>query len=235
MDIKTITLIGHGNVGSHLYKAFSAVGINVLWRHSDDVLEAGSDAYVVSVTDTATPAVCRRAMAVAGSAVVVHTAGSIGIEVFGGKSGCGVFYPMQTFSKERDVDMSKVAVFVEATDTDTLRTIQTLGECVSSRVAPLSSEQRKRLHIAAVFACNFVNHCMTLSDSILQTVGLDYTVMLPLLDETVGKLHCMSPRDAQTGPAARGDTAVTAMHESMIDNRLSRAVYHAMTESILSV
>lgn len=225
-----VTVIGAGNVGTHLFHALLQAGHDVDMVHGrGGEVHPGSDVYIISVKDDALAEVAGRVCTVAGDSLVVHTAGSVGLEVLT-SSHRGVLYPMQTFSREKELDLRHVPLFLEGSDTR----LEQLAGSISDNVRHLSSTDRQRLHLAAVFACNFVNHCVALADKQLRPLGLDWRVMLPLIDETVAKLHNMQPLDAQTGPAVRGDREVMSRHEAMIDDKKSLCIYKYMSDSIKS-
>ncbi len=182
-----------------------------------DELPMEADVYIVSVKDSALQGVIAEAVKGRENELFLHTAGSMPLSIFEGYAyRYGVFYPMQTFSKERQVDFSEIPVFIEAIDESSLIVVQRLAESLSKRVRVLSSADRKYLHLAAVFACNFANHCYALSAKVLEQHGLPFDVMLPLIDETARKVHEMHPNDAQTGPAVRYDKNVIGMHMAML-------------------
>jgi len=210
---------------------------------TDDVDKVGveSDCYVIAVKDDALEDVIRvlcpriDQSAVCGQKkLFLHTAGSVSMDIFKGKAQrYGVFYPMQTFSKGRMVDFREIPIFVEAADPQSLGKTEMLAKSISNHVIRFSSEQRRHLHLAAVFACNFANHCFTLADDILQEQGLDVSVMLPLVRETVEKLKEDSPLNNQTGPAARNDQQVMAAQEALLSSRpMAQDVYRLMSKSI---
>jgi predicted short-subunit dehydrogenase-like oxidoreductase (DUF2520 family) len=146
----------------------------------------------------------------------------------------GVIYPMQTFSKERKVDFSRVSFFVEGCDNRSLACAQQLASTLSEKVYTLTSEARRQLHLAAVFACNFSNHCYQLSAELLARENIPFDAMLPLVDETAEKVHHLSPRQAQTGPAVRRDTHVMQAQMALLaDLPLHAAVYELMSRSII--
>ena len=118
-----------------------------------------------------------------------------------------------------------------AVDT-TLALLRSLAESISDHVYELSTEQRKYLHLAAVFACNFANHCYALSADVLAQVGLPFDVMLPLIDETARKVHELHPLDAQTGPAVRYDENVMQAQQQLLGDPLMRDIYQKMSQSI---
>lgn len=166
--------------------------------------------------------------------VFLHTAGSMPMSVFKGMAQhYGVLYPMQTFSKQREVDFSIIPCFVEANDEFAQKLIEGLAREISGRVYQLSSEDRKYLHLSAVFACNFANHCYAISQELLEEHGIPFDVMLPLISETAAKVHEMMPKDAQTGPAVRYDENVIGKQSKLLENHPHfKKVYDSMSKSI---
>lgn len=166
--------------------------------------------------------------------VFLHTAGSMPMSVFKGMAQhYGVLYPMQTFSKQREVDFSIIPCFVEANDEFAQKQIEGLAREISGRVYELSSEDRKYLHLSAVFACNFANHCYAISQELLEEHGIPFDVMLPLINETAAKVHEMKPKDAQTGPAVRYDENVIDKQSKLLENHPHfKKVYDSMSKSI---
>lgn len=253
IDMKII-LIGAGNLATHLGKAIFAAGHDVVQVYSrtmqsatalasevgaqpvSDIsaVRADADLYVVSVKDSALaeliPALCKGKEI----KVFLHTAGSIPMDVFQGMAlHYGVLYPMQTFSKQREVDFSQIPCFIEANDEHALQQIGDVAHQVSSRVYHLASEDRKYLHLSAVFACNFVNHCYALSQEILEEHGIPFDVMLPLIDETAAKVHELVPKEAQTGPAVRYDENVLRAQGALLkSNPQMKDIYDRMSMSI---
>lgn len=199
---------------------------------TDLPLEA--DAFIVAVKDAALPSVAKQLAKGREQQVFFHTAGSMPLSVFEGLSQYyGVFYPMQTFSKERQVDFSPIPVFLEASDDATLSLARMLAESISRHVYVLSSEDRKFLHLSAVFACNFANHCYALSAELLEKHGIPFDVMLPLIDETARKVHELHPLDAQTGPAVRYDENVIRMQSSLLsDSPALQEIYNLLSLNI---
>lgn len=166
--------------------------------------------------------------------VFLHTAGSMPMSVFKGMAQhYGVLYPMQTFSKQREVDFSIIPCFVEANDEFAQKQIEGLAREISGRVYQLSSEDRKYLHLSAVFACNFANHCYAISQELLEEHGIPFDVMLPLINETAAKVLEMKPKDAQTGPAVRYDENVIGKQSKLLENHPHfKKVYDSMSKSI---
>lgn len=249
-----VVLIGAGNLATHLGRALVEAGHDVpqVWSRTQasasalaaqlgaealtDVgaISMEADAYVFALKDSALESVIRQVCPLRTDGVFFHTAGSMPMDVFADSARhYGVFYPMQTFSKQKAVDFSEIPVFVEASDERTREVVGALAESVSRRVSWLSSADRKYLHLAAVFACNFANHCFAVSEQLLKEHGLAFDVMLPLIDETVGKVHQMSPAKAQTGPAVRFDENVIQRHEQLLAGHGQwQQMYELMSRSI---
>ena len=210
-----VVLIGRGRLATNLLAALQQAGHEVVSINSRTLegLPLEADAFIVAVKDSALEEVVRRATKGREQQLFLHTAGSMPMSLFEGHtSRYGVFYPMQTFSKERLVDFAEIPVFIEGADP----AIRPLAESISRRVYELSTEARKYLHLSAVFACNFVNHCYALSAELLEQHGLPFDVMLPLIDETARKVHELHPHDAQTGPAVRYDENVIRMQSALL-------------------
>lgn len=249
-----IVLVGAGKFATNLGKALLDAGHDILQVYSrtsasasalaniaggapvTDLSELRNDAdlYVVSVKDSVMgdliPALCKGRE----TKTFMHTAGSIPVDVFKGMAiHYGVFYPMQTFSKEKNVDFSEIPCFIEANDEFSHELLSGLAHELSRKVYELSSDDRKYLHLAAVFACNFVNHCYSISHDILEKHGVPFDVMLPLIDETARKIHALSPKKAQTGPAVRYDENVIRNQAALLkDNPLLKDIYERMSLSI---
>lgn len=182
----------------------------------DNLPEA--DAYLTMLTDDALVRLAPAIVKGRESALFLHTAGSIPMDIWkdAGANRYGVLYAMQTFSKGAQIDWTQVPVFVEGCNATELETIIHLASGLSKKVLPLSSTGRKKLHIAAVFACNFANRMYAISEDLLATEGVPFSVMLPLVRETARKVETMSPAQAQTGPAVRGDRKVINEHLKLL-------------------
>ena len=231
-----VVLIGRGRVATNLLPALQKEGHEVVSVNSRTLeeLPTKADVYIISVKDSALQEVARQATKGRESQLFVHTAGSMPMNIFSGMAThYGVFYPMQTFSKERLVDFNDISLFLEATDDVSMERLKMLAETLTSHIYELDSAGRKHLHLAAVFACNFVNHCYALSAEVLAAKGLPFSVMLPLVDETAQKVHELAPREAQTGPAVRGDQNVMQMQASMLEGKPEvKAIYEALSNDI---
>ena len=229
-------LIGRGRLATNLEHALLSAGHEVVSINSRTLesLPLEADVFVVAVKDAALSDVIRAATKGRESQLFVHTAGSMPMDMFAGLTAhYGVFYPMQTFSKERVVDFNDISVFLETNDAVSMERLKMLSTTLTTHIYELDSEGRKYLHLAAVFACNFVNHCYALSAEVLAAKGLPFSVMLPLVDETAQKVHELTPREAQTGPAVRGDQNVMQMQANMLaDNPAVKQIYEALSSDI---
>lgn len=247
-----IVFIGSGNLATNLAKALFRAGHEILQvysrtpEHADmfaDLFECSAttdiynvrcdaDIYIFSVKDSVLERLANCVAENVKGKLFVHTAGSMPMNILPVERR-GVLYPMQTFSKSREVDFAEIPTFVEAELEDDLAMLKTLAESISGNVRVLPSEERKSLHVAAVFACNFVNHCYRLSEKVLAKYDIPFSVMLPLVEETARKVHEISPKDAQTGPAVRWDENVMLEHKQMLkDDEMMLEIYELMSKSI---
>lgn len=225
-----VTLIGTGRLGTNLKAALLRAGHEVrqLRGRSFSADEVEGDMAVVCVKDDAIPSVAKTLAQ--SPMLVVHTAGSVDMDVLP-MPRRGVFYPMQTFSKEHLVDFDNIPLFIEGNNAEDTKTLEQLAKSISRKVYRLNSDERKYLHLAAVFACNFTNHCYDLADEILSQHGIPFEVMLPLIDQTAQKVHHLSPRQAQTGPAVRNDKTIIAQHEALLKGK-TKDIYCIISQNI---
>ena len=259
MGFKTmkIAIVGAGRLATNLAPALQKGGAEVVevWSRtcvSAETLAARlgckatwgdvagmtreADLYLLSIKDAALKDVVSRLHEGREEALFAHTSGSVSLSLFSeaGHQRGAVFYPLQTFSKERQVDFAHVHLFIESMCKADENLLHTLATTLTPHVHQSTSATRRRLHLAAVFACNFANHCCTLADDLLSAADLDYSVLLPLIDETVEKLHQLRPADAQTGPAVRRDENVMGMHRAMLaDHPELQHLYNQLSESII--
>jgi len=253
MEKLKVVIIGSGNVATHLGLALKSAGNEIAQvfsptiEHSRvlaDKLSANAvesldkvccdaDVYLIAIKDDAIEGTVKALSRSRKQSLFVHTAGSVSIDVMK-KSvpHCGVLYPMQTFSKGRKVDFSKVPCFVEASDAQSMTIVKELAGSISEKVVETTSEKRKKLHLAAVFACNLTNHCYRLAEKILEEEGIDFKLYLPLIEETASKVSEMSPQRAQTGPMVRYDKGVMQMQIDMLKDERTKDIYRLMAESI---
>lgn len=246
-----IVFIGAGNVATHLatelYKhSFEIIQVysrtiesaqslasQVKSKATNDIKSITTDAglYIFSVKDSALEEILPHIPK--NNGIWVHTAGSVPLDIFSKyHSYYGVIYPFQTFSKKRPVHWLHIPLFIEASDKNTLNTLFTVCQHISTEVAPLSSEQRKYVHLSGVFACNFTNHMYYLAEQTLKKAGISFDVTFPLIDETALKVHTLSPETAQTGPAIRYDKNIIDKHIEMIEDNDIKELYRLISESI---
>lgn len=247
-----VVIVGAGGVADSLSRAVKSVGHEILQIYSrseqsairlsevlscsytDEIenIDRTADLYIVSIKDSALSEIAERLVVGRENGFWVHTAGSMSMNVFGDVDR-GVMYPMQTFTRGKIVDFDSVPCFIEANNSVNLNKLRDFTKSISRSVYEMSEEQRRYLHLAAVFCCNFTNHCCAIAEYMLAKKDIPFEVMLPLLDETVRKLHSVEPKVAQTGPAVRYDKNVMAKHEALLkDEELLEKIYKLMSEDI---
>lgn len=236
-DVVSVVVVGSGNVAEAVALAVSrswgvelcqivarnaerAAAIATMARSEwttdfEEVAEA--DFYIIAVSDRAVAEVAALLHRPADS-ILVHTAGSVGVEALG-EGRCGVLYPFQTFTAGREVDFGKVPLFVEGCDAEVEQEIKAFAEKLSMRVYSADSQSRREIHLAGVFACNFVNALYSMAaDRLSQREGFSFDVLRPLIEETAHKaIDAEHPQQVQTGPAVRGDKAVAERHVAMLE------------------
>lgn len=249
-----IALIGAGNVATCLGPRLKEAGHEITAVYSRTVESAriladrlgatyttdlkavpASDAAIVMLKDDALKELAPAIAGSLNSALLLHTAGSVPMDIWreAGAQKYGVLYPMQTFSKESRIDWSQVPLFIEGSSAQTLNNIRQLALTISPDVTPLSSEGRRKLHLAAVFTCNFSNHMYAIAEQLLKTEGVPFRVMLPLVRETARKVESIKPQDAQTGPAVRGDRKIIQEHLALLkDNPEYAELYRLISIDI---
>ena len=250
---KRVVLVGAGNMATAIAVALSkadnrpvavwsrtaesaqllADRVGAEWYCDIDALPQ-ADVVIISVVDSALREMTTRVVAKYPDAVILHTAGSIPMNALQqcGATRYGVLYPMQTVNKNSVVSLDEVTVFVEACDDAVAEEINALARTISNKVVYASSEQRCYLHVAAVFACNFSNAVYNMAAELLEKHGLPFEAMLPLIDEAARKVHRLSPTEAQTGPARRGDANVMNAHKMMLDDELAN-IYETLSDYIM--
>ena len=230
-----IVIIGRGNVASNLDYAFRKKGVACQMVSSREGLEhvPAANVYIYAVKDEALPQVAAQVVNKEKS-LHLHTSGSMPMSVFGAdKPHAGVFYPFQTFSKARLIeDFSTVPVFFEARGIDDISAVYSLALTITSHVYETTQHDRERLHVAGVYACNFTNLMYTLAAELLKDTHIPFSALLPLIDETAAKIHSLAPRDAQTGPARRGDENVMKHHLDILPTAEQRELYQRLSEEI---
>lgn len=250
--IQSVVLIGAGNVAWHLGLALKKKKIDILqvlgrtiepvkelagilkadYTLDFEKIDVGADLYIISVSDDALADITAKLYL--REQLVVHTAGSIPMSVFKEKfKYFGVFYPLQTFTKGREIQFDKVPVCVEANEQRSLNKLVQLAGQISETVLVMNSEKRARLHLAAVFASNFTNHMYSIANRILKKDDIDFSILHPLIIETAMKATGMKPAEAQTGPAIRKDRILMEKQMKMLNNDPSvRDIYQILSDNI---
>ncbi|WP_426328312.1 Rossmann-like and DUF2520 domain-containing protein [Pedobacter sp. R-06] len=247
-----IVLLGSGNVATHLGKALKAKSEDVVQVYSPNLNHAklladliaaeavndlnevkqNADLYIISVKDDAIETIAKSLKNVNG--LVVHTSGTTDIHILSSQvKKAGVFYPLQTFSKGKEISFENIPLCIEASDESQLTILNNLATKISRQVYQLGGEKRKVLHLAAVFACNFPNHLYALANKILSQNGLDFEIIRPLIAETADKVMSNLPENVQTGPAVRNDESTLNKHLSMLtDTPELQNIYQTLSDSI---
>ena len=234
-QISTISFIGSGNVATHLALAVKAAGFEVkdvfsLHKNHADILAAkvearavgslaelqrDTDLYLLAVPDKIIDPIVRTFHYVEG--IVAHTSGITPMETLQKTARYGVFYPLQTFSKEKEPDISKVPFCIEGNSSDVLQSLSDLAANLSDVVYEINSDQRKYLHLAAVLVNNYTNYLYRMAFDILDAKQMDTSLLIPLIEETFAKIREMHPDKAQTGPARRKDLPTIEKHLSLLE------------------
>ncbi len=244
----SVTLLGAGNVASHLFKAFNATNAVSItqWynRNLEKIAIAKSqveviddlaalqpaDVYILAVSDDA---VAELSAAIPfDNALVVHTSGSVNIHDLDRKHRRGVFYPLQTFSKSSDLDFKTVPICVETEDKKDYPILKALALALGSPVKKVNSDQRSVLHLAAVFVNNFTNQLYRVAHEITESEAAEFDMLKPLILETARKVQDVSPYMAQTGPAKRNDTKTIKKHLKNLKQDQHQEIYKLLTQSI---
>jgi predicted short-subunit dehydrogenase-like oxidoreductase (DUF2520 family) len=194
-----------------------------------------SKIFVISANDDAIEEIARE-IVLPDNALLVHTSGSMPLSVlaYSGTPNIGVFYPLQTFTKNRRVDFKEIPVFIESENPETEKVLTGMAKAITKKVYRISSADRKALHVAAVFAANFTNHMLTLSKEILAESKLDFEYLKPLIVETISKALSLGPENSQTGPAKRGDFEVLDHHmEFLKDDEEVAEIYKIISQQIV--
>lgn len=251
-----VSFIGSGNLAWHLAPALDNAGFSVREVYSRepknakalveklyegeakkdlDFSESKSRIFIIAVSDDAIESVVQE-IVLPENAVLVHTSGSQPLSVlsYAATESSGVFYPLQTFSKNKKVDFKDIPLFIESENAEVEKLLIEMAKAISKKVVKIDSRQRKALHVAAVFASNFTNHMLNISNDILKEYKLDAELLKPLIAETITKALTIGSQDAQTGPARRGDLEVLDDHYSFLENNEEVAeIYKLVSQHIL--
>ncbi|MFL9832251.1 DUF2520 domain-containing protein [Flavobacterium sp. ST-87] len=248
-----ISIIGSGNVAQHLITTFlhleelsnDVALIQVFSRKKENLSQLLSpqkivtefnnlleaDLYIIAVSDDAIENVS--AQLPFRNRLVVHTSGSVPVTQLNSNNRRGVFYPLQTFTKGKTISFRNIPICLEAENTFDYQVLNKVARLISDKVYAINSEQRKALHVAAVFVNNFTNHLYAIGNEICIENQIPFDILKPLMQETADKVMTILPNEAQTGPAVRNDKKTIAAHEAfLINNENQLKLYKTLTQSI---
>lgn len=244
----SIVILGAGNVATHLFNAFYAsenVAVKQWYNRTlksidkyknkvevtDNLLQlAEADVYILAISDDAIEDLSKQLPFE--NKLVVHTSGSTSLYAVDMKQKRGVFYPLQTFSKDAPIDFKDVPICIEALKKVDLPILKQLAEAIGSKSHKVNSDQRQALHLSAVFVNNFTNQLYRLAHEITEMNGAEFDILKPLIKETANKVASLSPYLAQTGPAMRNDKKTIKRHLKQLESDHHKAVYELLTLSI---
>lgn len=248
-----ITIIGSGNVATHLAAAFKNAGHRIIQVYSRDMQHAAllayhvgaeaidklesanpeTDIFIISVKDDFIPLIAERLSG--HGKPIAHTSGATDLQaLLNFTANAGVFYPLQTFSKNKEVDFLSVPLCIEGANEQITKQLVELARTVSNNVYAISSAQRKVLHLAAVFACNFPNYLYNAAQQLLAQNDMGFEMLRPLILETAQKVQNHLPAEVQTGPAIRNDENTMAAHLQMLDNEPDlKRIYELLSQEII--
>lgn len=248
-----IVFIGSGNVATQLGIAFKKAQYSIVQVHSKKKSSASrlakllncdytilpskinttADIYIIAVKDDAIGEVVKQLRLK--DKIIIHTSGSVDMNILRSTSGnFGVFYPLQTFSRNNIADFKTIPICVEANTINTFKILESLAKSISNNVQKIDSKQRKTIHLAAVFACNFSNHLYSIASDILSSTDLSLDILKPLIEETAKKIINNPPSQIQTGPAVRGDKRTMDNHLKMLaGEKIYKQIYKLMSKSII--
>ncbi|MFZ5430550.1 MAG: Rossmann-like and DUF2520 domain-containing protein [Bacteroidota bacterium] len=248
----SFVFIGAGNLATHLAPALAGAGFGIRqvysrtvasaeslamrtgssWTCSVPEIDTDADIYVVALKDSAVTEVLSQLNLC--DKMIILCSGSLPISLLNDFSPRhGVLYPLQTFSRDRPVDFNRIPIFVEGSSRETEDQILSIAGTLSGKVFLADSVGRRKLHIAAVFSCNFVNYLYNVAADLLKNSGLEFEHLVPLIMETADKIRVMDPFDAQTGPAVRYDHNIINAHLEVLDNLPEiRNLYAVISEHI---
>jgi len=241
----SVSVLGYGNVAWHLVKAFEASKtVNLIQVYNKSKLLKKDfkasfttqlsqllpvQIYIIAIPDDHISHFSKQLSCK--DCLVVHTSGSIPLKALKCQANKGVFYPLQSFSKNKTVNFLEVPIVVEAENTADLNLLKNLANSLSPLVYEVDSHQRKQLHLAAVFVNNFVNHMYRIGEELCLTNNIDFNILKPLIKETALKIKDLSPKEAQTGPAKRHDRQTIKNHLRILPEEY-REIYTLLTKSI---
>lgn len=244
----SIVILGAGNVATHLFKAFQTtkeVSVIQWYNRSLDTISSykntvditddlkalkDADVYILAVSDDVIAELSSKLPFE--NKLVVHTSGSVSVYDIDKKHKRGVLYPLQTFSKQTEMDFANVPICVETIDKKSYPLLRDLARSIGSISKRINSDQRRVLHLAAVFVNNFTNQLYRIGHEITESEGAEFDLLKPLIAETAKKIQDMSPYKAQTGPAMRNDKKTIKKHLRTLEKEQHKDIYKLLTNSI---
>jgi predicted short-subunit dehydrogenase-like oxidoreductase (DUF2520 family) len=225
----SVILVGNGNVATHLYEAFIGVDeIKVTQISSRELaLIPQADVTIIAVSDDAIAEISSKIT----NDFIVHTSGSVSLNDLKNTTRKGVFYMLQTFSKDKKVNFNEVPFCLESENEKDHKLLETLAISIGKKIYKINSEQRKTLHVAAVFVNNFTNYMYKIGNDICEKNNVPFEILQPLIKETASKIDYLSPKNAQTGPAIRNDEKTIKNHLNLLDTNQQK-IYKILTKSI---
>ena len=246
----TVSIIGSGNVAFHLISALKKAPeiklIQVCARDKKNIQNLVDSSQIISkVEELKTVDVCIIAVSDASISmvsesipfddkIVAHTSGSVAMNDLSAKNRRAVFYPLQTFSVHKEVNLSKIPICLESENSDDYKVLEKIAHSISDVVYSINSKQRKALHVSAVFVNNFVNELYEIGNEICLENNISFDILKPLIEETAQKVKTLTPKEAQTGPAKRQDLQTISTHLDFLKDQNMKDIYTIMTQSIQS-
>lgn len=244
----SVVILGAGNVAFHLFETFNNsnyISVKQWFNRNLNPLKAfkskvaitdqisqltDADIYILAISDDAISGLSSQLPFQ--DKLVVHTSGSVGIHDLNKKLRRGVFYPLQTFSKDSEIDFKNVPICIEALEKNDLNILKNLSEAIGSPYYKINTEQRQILHLSAVFVNNFPNQLYRIAHEISDAKNIPFDILKPLILETAKKVQTLSPYMAQTGPAKRNDKKTIKKHLKLLEKDEHKAIYELLTNSI---
>ena len=248
----SVSFIGSGNVASKLAEALFNANIKISKIYSNtfnnaktlankvnataiskiSTFDKNTDIIIISISDKSLYTIDYKQLPA--NSLICHTSGSVDMQLLNNCKNHGIFYPLQTFSKHTDIDISNIPFCLEASSEENLNTLWTLAKSLSSNVQKINSQQRKKLHLSAVFACNFTNAMYSIAEDLLAESELDFDILRPLIEETAKKALGNSPHQIQTGPAIRNDDTIMNKHIEELNHSPKYATLYSLMSDIIS-
>lgn len=247
--MKSVVIIGAGNVAFHLTRALLQNTVNVRQifnrtlskaqelgeanniKYTDKISELEkADLYIIAASDSAVEELSHYIPY--DDTLVVHTSGSLSTKILKGDYRKGVFYPFQTFTKRKALRYEEIPFFVEAENKEDEDALYRLADKISNEVHRVDSDKRRKVHMSGVWASNFVNHLYYIAQQICKDAEMPFDVLRPLIEETAAKMQDMEPYEAQTGPAKRGDDLILEKHMELLTDSRQQQLYQLLSDSI---